>query len=410
MAATNFYLKDPKAKEETLIYLFHSRNGQRYKFSTGEKIHPKHWNDKEQCIRKSYSGSADFNHFLTGLSNDMNEIFREAITKKVTPTIDYIRDQLRKRMNKDVEVKKELFFYLEEFIDLGRSTKKANTVKKIISLRNHLKAFQTKRQYKISFEKLDMKFYENFLSYLIKDCKHLNSSIGKTIQHLKTFLHWSTERGYNTNTAFLKFKVFKTESDLIYLTEKELMRIYGHDLSDNKRLDQVRDVFCFGCFTGLRYSDLFQLRRSHVKGEEIHFTTVKTNDKLIVPLNDFAKDILKKYDFKLPVISNQKTNKYLKEIGKIEELKLGDEVILSKKRGGEDLEFKEPKYNLIGMHTSRRTFITLSLEKGMRPEVVMSITGHKDYKTFKKYIKLIPKVKLVEMKRIWHKEPIFKAV
>jgi integrase len=160
----------------------------------------------------------------------------------------------------------------------------------------------------------------------------------------------------------------------------------------------------------LRYSDIFQLKKGNVKGEEIHFTTVKTNDKLIVPLNDYAKEILKKYDYSLPVISNQKTNKYLKEICKIEELELDEEIVLTKKRGGEDLEFIEPKYNFISTHTARRTHVTLSLEKGMRPEVVMSNTGHKDYKTFKKYIKLIPKVKLVEMKRVWNRDPLLKAV
>ena len=72
-----------------------------------------------------------------------------------------------------------------------------------------------------------------------------------------------------------------------------------------------------------------------------------------------------------------------------------------KYRGAEKVEFIEPKYKFIGTHTARRTFVTLSLEKGMRPETVMSITGHKDYNTFKKYIKLTDKVKLAEMNNIW---------
>jgi len=409
MAATNFYLKNPKAKEDTLIYLFHSRNGQRYKYSTGEKIHPKFWNDKEHCVRKSYSGASDFNDFLEGLEDDIKEIFREAVTKKVTPTNEYVGEQLRKRMNKNTAQQKNFFDYLEEFIEVGKATKKSNTTKKFKTLLNNLKKFQKEKQFKISFEKLDMKFHENLLSFYISDLKHLNTSIAKSITHLKTFLHWATERGYNTNTAFLKFKVFKTEVDIVYLTEDELMRLYEFDLSDNKRLEQVRDVFCFGCFTGLRYSDIAQLKKAHVKGEEIHFTSVKTNDKLIVPLNDFSKEILKKYDFNLPVISNQKTNKYLKDVCKIEELELDEEVILNKKSGAEDKEFIEPKYNFISTHTARRTFVTLSLQKDMRPEVVMSITGHKDWKTFKKYIKLIPKVKLVEMKRVWNKKPVLKV-
>jgi integrase len=100
--------------------------------------------------------------------------------------------------------------------------------------------------------------------------------------------------------------------------------------------------------------------------------------------------------------SNQKTNQYLKDIGQL--AGLTESVLIVKYRGIEKVEFLEPKYKFIGTHTARRTFVTLCLEKGMRPETVMSITGHKDYKTFKKYIKLTDKVKLVEMNNIWSKK------
>jgi integrase len=81
-----------------------------------------------------------------------------------------------------------------------------------------------------------------------------------------------------------------------------------------------------------------------------------------------------------------------------------ESILMVKYRGVEKVEFIEPKYKFISTHTARRTFVTLSLEKGMRPETVMSITGHKDYHSFKKYIKLTDKVKLVEMNQIWNKK------
>ncbi|GAC1562713.1 MAG: hypothetical protein NVS3B13_36040 [Mucilaginibacter sp.] len=89
----------------------------------------------------------------------------------------------------------------------------------------------------------------------------------------------------------------------------------------------------------------------------------------------------------------------LKDLGKLAEF--NETVQIIKYRGVEKVEFLEPKYKFLSTHTARRTFVTLSLEKGMRPETVMSITGHKDYKTFKKYIKLTDKVKLIEMNNIW---------
>lgn len=407
MAKVNFYLKNPQANKETLIYLFFSYNGNRTKLSTSEFIYPKHWNIESQRAKKSFTGYSEFNDYLDTMEESIKAIYRNAYSNGITLTSEYIKEQLNNRLNKKAGKQKSFFDYFDEFIAVTKPIKKENTIKKYTTLLNHLKNFQREKNFKLSFEKMDMKFYETFTAYCISDLKHLNISIGKNISNLKTFLHWATDRGYNTNTAFLKFKVKKEDADIIYLTENELMRLYKLDLGNNKRLESVRDVLCFGCFTGLRYSDISKLQRENVKGEEIHFTTQKTKDNLIVPLNDYAKDILKRYEYKLPIISNQKTNEYLKELGKL--AGIDETIILTKQRGAEEVQFKEPKYNFISSHTARRTFVTLSLEKGMRPEVVMSITGHKDYKTFKKYIKLTSKVKLVEMKRIWN-TPQLKAV
>ena len=123
---------------------------------------------------------------------------------------------------------------------------------------------------------------------------------------------------------------------------------------------------------------------------------------MIIPLNDFALKILKRNDFELPVISSQKTNDYVKELGEL--CKIEEPITLVKYSGVNEVKYTEPKFNFISSHTARRTFVTLSLEKGMRPETVMSITGHKEYKTFKKYIKLTSKVKNEEMKRVWNQE------
>ena len=408
MASVNFYLKNPQAKEETLLYLFFSYNGQRIKFSTSESIHPKHWNFETQRAKKSFTGFSEFNDYLEKMAEVVKVIYRNANTNGITLTPEYFREELNKRLNKKAEVQKGFFDYFNEFVEINRATKKINTIKKYITLLNHLKNFQELKNYKLSFERIDSKFYETFLAFCINDLKHLNMSIGKNISNLKAVMHWATDRGYNTNTAFLRFKVFKDEADIIYLTEKELMRLYELDLSQHTRLENVRDVFCFGCFTGLRFSDLLKLKKENIKKDEIHFITQKTKDNLIVPLNDYAKEIIQKHDNKLPVISNQKTNDYIKELGKIAEI--DEPVLITKYRGAEEVQFKELKYHFISSHTARRTFVTLSLEKGMRAETVMSITGHKDYKTFKKYIKLTSKVKAVEMRRVWHKETKLIAV
>ncbi|MFZ1290699.1 MAG: tyrosine-type recombinase/integrase, partial [Melioribacteraceae bacterium] len=140
----------------------------------------------------------------------------------------------------------------------------------------------------------------------------------------------------------------------------------------------------------------------NIKEGDINLVSEKTTEKIRVPLNQYSEAILKKYNYSLPVISNQKTNEHLKNLGKLGEI--NEPTIITRFQGVEEIQVTKPKYEFIGTHTARRTFVTLSLEKGMRPEIVMSITGHKEYNTFKKYIKLTSKVKNMDMKRIWNNE------
>jgi site-specific recombinase XerD len=269
-----------------------------------------------------------------------------------------------------------------------------------VTCNNLLKDFRQKKRYELSFERLNQTFYDSFTHFLMTDKGQLNNTVGNYIKTLKAFINFCIERNYCKPIAEVKkFKVCKEEAELIALTEQELLKLYHLEL-DSHKLQVVRDNFCFACLTGLRYSDITKLQAENIKADYLELKTEKTRDFLKIPLNVYAKGILKRNSGRLPQLySNQKTNEYLKELGKA--AKLDEMIQVIKYRGVEKVEFLEPKYNFISTHTARRTFVTLSLEKGMRPETVMSITGHKDYKTFKKYIKLTDKVKLMEMNSIW---------
>jgi integrase len=147
-----------------------------------------------------------------------------------------------------------------------------------------------------------------------------------------------------------------------------------------------------------------QLRKEHITEHAILIKTYKTRSTVNVPLREEAKQIIKKYEDApgfLPVITNQKTNLYLKEL--CQKAKIDESITIVKYRGAQRIEVTEPKYRFISSHTARRTFVTLSLEAGVRPELVMSVTGHKSYKIFKKYIKLTDKVVKNEFHRAWDK-------
>jgi len=410
MAKTNFYLKNPSAKEETLIYLFFHYDGKRLKYSTGETINPKYWNEENQRVSKSLSGSLEVNNNLDLADSTVKRFHREALTNGITATNEYLKEKLDAILRPGKSNSGNQFFdYLKDFIEVQKSFKTHRTIQKYNTLLSHLTDFQHKKHYTLTFEKIDSRFYELFTAFCMNELNLLNNSTAKYIKTLKTFLHWATERGFNKNLSFIKFKAKERDADIIYLTEKELYTLYNYDLSSKPVLDKVRDAFCFCCNTGLRYSDFSRLTKDNVKGDEINLVSEKTTDNLSIPLNNMALSILKKHNYSIPVISNQKTNEHLKELGKLVGIK--ETVTLTQFKGVEEIQTKKPKYNFIGTHTARRTFVTLSLEKGMRPETVMSITGHKEYNTFKKYIKITSKVKHTEMKKIWDNEnPILAVV
>ena len=223
---------------------------------------------------------------------------------------------------------------------------------------------------------------------------------------LKTFLNYATEKEINHNLAYKKFKVTTEQVDIVYLTEKELLKLNSLKLK-SARLKNVRDIFCLACFIGLRFSDLHKIKSENIKDGMLNIKTEKTKDILSIPLNDYAMEIIDRHRIddkvQLPVIiTNQKMNEYLKELGEL--AKINEIIEQHRYSGNIKKTTTTEKYDLITTHTARRTFVTLALEKGFRPEVVMEMTGHKNYATFKRYIKITNQVKKEEMNRLWGKK------
>ncbi|MCB9231277.1 MAG: site-specific integrase [Bacteroidia bacterium] len=407
MAKVNFILKDKHSSETTLILTF-AMAASRKKFYLSERVNPKHWDqgNKENPVKKSYGpGYSDFNARLRSLKADVLNTEAEMKLANEEITWTAICDRVASKVNGDFSTV-DFFQAYNEFMQVMRLKLKAGTLKRYSGFLNHLKRYELKFNRKITFEGIDQRFFDHFTGYLQNDLGLINNTTGKQVMTLKTFLYWATIMDYNSRKDFERFPVFDEPADIIYLTNEELESLLSLDLSKNEKLASVRDVFCFACFTGQRFGDIKGFRREDIHGDEWHLTTEKTKDNIIVPLLPQALEILAKYanqDRPLPVISNQKTNDYLKELGKI--AGINSPVTITKYRGSQSLKVSKPKYDFISTHCGRRTFVTLSLEKGMRPEVVMEITGHKSYKIFKKYIKLVSEVKKTELRAAWMKGP-----
>ena len=278
-----------------------------------------------------------------------------------------------------------------------------STFEKFAAVKNHLKNFRSE----LSFDFFDEEGLTEYVQYLREVREMRNSTISKQLSFLKWFLRWSFKQGMHSNNAYDTFKpkLKDTQKKIIFLTWEELNRLREFKIPPTKQaLERVRDVFLFQCFTGLRYSDVFNLRRSDIKGDHIEVTTVKTSDSLTIELNDHSKAILEKYkdvefenDKALPVITNQKMNDYLKELAELAEI--NEPVRQTYYKGNERIDEVTPKYALLGTHAGRRTFICNAFALGIPPQVVMKWTGHSDYKTMKPYIDIADDIKANAMSK-----------
>ncbi len=390
----------------------------RIEFTTGYRIDAAKWDSDKQrvrngCTNKLKQSASEINASLLGYYTEVQEIFRKFEVEEIVPTPEQIKEAFNALHNpieiEEVPPRKSTpnAFYkvFDEFVrDCGRQNDWTDsTYEKFAAVKNHLMNFRTE----LTFDFFDEKGLNDYVTYL-RDIKEMrNSTIGKQLSFLKWFLRWAFKKGLHQNNAYdsYKPKLKSTQKKIIFLTWEELNKLREFEIPAAKQaLDRVRDVFLFQCFTGLRYSDVFNLRRSDIKGDHIEVTTVKTSDSLIIELNKHSKAILDKYkdvafedDKVLPVITNQKMNDYLKELAEL--AGIDEPVRQTYYRGNERIDEVTPKYALLGTHAGRRTFICNALALGIPPQVVMKWTGHSDYKAMKPYIDIADDIKANAMSK-----------
>lgn len=373
--------------------------------NTGQKINLEYWDaDKQRAgLRKTrdniVKGSLDdLNRFLNAFENKIFEIERNIRRKDFSAGFGVVADEIKKFFNK----RKYGFFDLyEEFISIMEKSISGNQLSKHKRTRDLLLDYQRLNHDRLDFEKITPLFFYKLKVFLMSHTDFIDNTISKHITILKTFLIWANKNGHTNNSSYKAIKVKFEDNEIIYLTEDELMKLYNLEIIED-RLCRVRDVFIFQCFTGVRYSDVQNLSREDLKGADWYLRTQKTHEIIKIPLSSYALSILAKYSEypqPLPVISNQKMNNYLKEL--CEKAEINDPVKIVKYKHGKRIETVHKKYELIGTHSARRTFVSLSLQKGMKPDVIMSITGHKTYRMMQKYLKIADPHKREEMDKVW---------
>lgn len=317
---------------------------------------------------------------------------------------------------KAVEKAKHVIPTVPEFIDTYIERNKASRAKRSLGvysqLKNHLEDFQKWSDIKVTFDKIGLSFFEEFQNYLIEHKASLNNiTIAKQLSTLKTLLGYARKHGIEMNQSFRDFTIKRQKLEVITLSEGEYRALKQADLKGVSRHEKARDIFIFLCATSMRYSDYDQFKREHIKGQTIQLTMKKGSKLWEIPLNPDSISILEKYKdlaVPLPKISNAKLSKYIKEVCAV--AKINEPVEIVRYKGAEPIREVFPKHKLVSAHTGRKTFCTLSLERGASVETVMKWSGHESYASFKRYVNLSRTHSISEMERVWGKTEIMKAV
>ena len=170
MAKAKFKLKEPNSKTDTLIYLTYYYNYKRFKYSTGEKINPKFWNPKSQRAKESkqFREYPEFNSRLDKLESGMNTAFRRLLNDGIQPNNDILKKALEAELSGNIlqANKKNLFEFIEGYIEESKLNKKIGTIKVYNTTFKYLKAYAKRINKSIDFESINLEFYNQYTAYL----------------------------------------------------------------------------------------------------------------------------------------------------------------------------------------------------------------------------------------------------
>lgn len=404
-----FYLINPK-RTTSAIGILVSFKGMKYRRSIGDSIPVKYWNKTKKRVK----ASTDFSY--GNIINDTIGKWNFAALKTLSffkeysnpPTSETFFNQLDKEYYKDEKAElMPLSFtdYLDTYIKRYEHARSVITIRHYNTTRNKLIEYEKTRSKKLSFEDLDIEFYNDFRQWFFQH-GYTDNYFGSIIKVIKQAYKEARRVDKLHTCSDIEHRDFVTvtaESDNVYLSEEELLRIHNLNLTteliaknykdlDNHRIQQkitslirVRQRFLIGAYTGLRVSDFARLGDMNI-GEFIRINTLKTKSNTVVPIHPVISEILAAGFDSTITVSDQKINSHIKELARL--AGITEMVLLNKHIGGKVVEVYKEKCDLVSTHTARRSFATNAYKAGVPTIAIMKITGHKKESTFLKYIKI----------------------
>ena len=352
-------------------------DGKIAQFSTKLEVHPDSWNIQ---LGKAIGRSVEIqqiNNQIEEIKASVRNIYHEQKRRDGVVTSEKVKNEFLGHTETNNTLLELFIRHNEDVKRLVGISKSKATHQKYEVTRKHLTNF-IKERYNlsdISLKEINHMFISDFEVYLLTTGGCKSNTTAKFMQFFKRIIILARNNGWIQHDPFANYKIRLEKVDRGYLTQEEIESIMKKNFA-TKRLEQVRDIFIFSCYTGLAYIDVKNLREKHIRTSFdgnlwIMTKRQKTKVSANIPLLDIPKEILDKYrgtlpnEAVLPVLSNQKMNSYLKEIGDVCKIK-------------KDLTF----------HLARHTFATLTLSKGVSIESVSKMLGHTNIKTTQIYARI----------------------
>jgi integrase/recombinase XerD len=413
---TQFVLRTDKQDKagRCPVYLLVYFDGVRLKCATGEKCKAADWNADRQQFRRSYPLAEEANLLLARLAADVLSWWRGVRAAGETPTVAGLRAALRPVAEATPAAPLSVMEELLAFREVQRARGiMLYTLKHYLVTANWLRDFEARAGVRLLVSTYDLTQHDALLTYL-RDVRGLapntRYTAGKDMCRLFRYLR--EERGQVLAIEPSKLRVAWVETEKLYLRATELDQLRLALLPAS--LTQVRDVFLFCCYTGLRYSDVLQLHGGNVEplpdgsGRVLRLVQTKTRTSVSIFLTSAASTLLDKYACAersgpgarlLPVLANQVMNRYLKRIGRLAGLTRLVET--SEVRGGQLVKQAVPAWELLTMHAARHSFAVQSLLRGVPVAVLQRVMGHSSITTTMIYAKVVEDFQHQALRAAW---------
>ena len=381
-----FYLKRAKANAQGLAPIFQriTIDGKRLESSTGKFVNPEKWSTEMSKMKGNSEETRTINSHLEMLRAKVYEIEKKLFMKQVPLTYENFKNEIQGKKERERMLVPIFEEHNRKIKELVGQEYAPGTLERYQTSLKHTKDFLFWKYNitDINIEKIDHSFIMDYEFYLRSVRKCANNTAVKYIKNFHKIINQCLANGWLNKDPFANYKSKVKEVTREFLNEKEIETILNKRFV-SERLELVRDIFIFSCFTGLAYIDVKQLTLDNISlgidGDKWIFKNrQKTETASKIPLLPVAQDIINKYaehpvckneNRLLPILSNQKMNAYLKEIVDVCEI-------------NKDLTF----------HIARHTFATtVTLSNGVPLETVSKMLGHTNLKTTQHYAKILDK-------------------